>query len=41
MTDQTPGPTEVVETFLDAFVAMDIDTALAHLAAKIHIPGAA
>ena len=32
MTDQAPNPSEVVEAFLDAFAAMDFDTALAHLA---------
>jgi len=31
MTDTETTPTEVVEAFLEAFVAMDFDTALTHL----------
>jgi limonene-1,2-epoxide hydrolase len=31
VTDHLAGPTEVVEAFLDAFAAMDFDTALAML----------
>jgi limonene-1,2-epoxide hydrolase len=31
MTDDAAGPTEVVEAFLDAFVAMDFDIALTFL----------
>ena len=33
MTEHTAGPLEVVEAFLDAFVAMDFDTALTYIAA--------
>ncbi len=32
MTDSALDPLEIVETFLDAFIAMDFDTALASLA---------
>jgi len=32
MTEATTDPTEVVEAFLEAFVAMDFDTALTYLA---------
>jgi limonene-1,2-epoxide hydrolase len=31
MTEQAAGPTDVVEAFLDAFAAMDFDTALSYL----------
>jgi limonene-1,2-epoxide hydrolase len=31
MTDQAADPSHLVRTFLDAFEAMDIDTALSHL----------
>ena len=31
MAEQTPDPMNVVEAFLDAFVAMDFDTALTYL----------
>ena len=32
MTEHAAGPLEVVEAFLDAFVAMDFDTALTYIA---------
>lgn len=31
MTERAPGPLEVVEAFLDAFGAMDFDTALSYI----------